>query len=274
MIRQKNWKNGNNKKKSGLILFVLLSLLIHLLIVLLGKEIKWQNQSPPSQNKPVFVDLKTLPELQKEIVDIDQPQKEEVPTNAKAESLYNQKVKEETVAASPKDNQQKGGTEQTKKPDTPSKTESTTTTQNPTNSTPQKNFLPGFGNSEAPTTSGGDFLANYKIGNKTYINTDANPNIRYYVELKRKFRLRFSPASALSNSSLGGRSQISTVLGVTVNTRGELTNLIVIRSSGIAPYDKECLQTVKDSAPFSIPPTPLLDKENTLNMAWNFVTYL
>ena len=120
-----------------------------------------------------------------------------------------------------------------------------------------------------------DFLPNYKVGNRTYINTLANPNIAYYVELRRKFRFTFNPVPAIRHAIHQiSRGQIAVVLGVSVDPGGNINELIVIRSSGISSYDYEAKRTVMSSAPFSKPPQHMIAKDNLAHMAWTFVVYL
>lgn len=127
---------------------------------------------------------------------------------------------------------------------------------------------PGGGNSD-------DFLPNYKIGDRTFLNTLANPNIGYFVELRRKFRFAFNPRPVLIRQlNMISRGEISVVWGVTVDSTGHIAGLTLIRSSGLPDYDNEARRTITVSAPFSSPPTGMLDKNQQLNMAWTFVVYL
>lgn len=122
----------------------------------------------------------------------------------------------------------------------------------------------------------GEFLPNYTIGNKTYLNTLANPHIGYFVELRRKFRFAFNPMRALQGSmnELTRGSQLSVIWGLSVDPNGNIGGLTLIRSSGVASYDDEARQTIRKSAPFTKPPPHMLTPDKQLNMAWTFVTYL
>ncbi|MBF0104225.1 MAG: TonB C-terminal domain-containing protein [Deltaproteobacteria bacterium] len=124
--------------------------------------------------------------------------------------------------------------------------------------------------------SSGDFFPDYKIGDRTYLNTLANPYIAYYVELRRKFRLAFNPWPVLRERiNQISQGQISVIWGVSVDQNGNLAELKLIRGSGLNDYDLEAKRTISASAPFSRPPAHLLSKdENMLHMAWTFVMYL
>lgn len=120
-----------------------------------------------------------------------------------------------------------------------------------------------------------DYFPDYKIGNRTYLNTLANPNIAYFVELRRKFRFAFNPTPVLRprlNQISAG--QISVVWGMSVDQNGRLNGLTLIRPSGIPTYDQEAKRTIVSSAPFSRPPGHMLEKDGQMHMAWTFVVYL
>lgn len=296
---QKKWKTA---------LVVLLSLILHsVLFSLFNKGLLNTSIDTPKQPEAVWVKLppkeQALP-----IADIDKPEVESKPPNPSAQAKYDQTVKEETVAANSKvtppskkqppikkqpvgngpagdDDAPKKDSDK-KKPPPPKKEPVKADKLEPFSADkkniskeelykqPKGNRIPGM-----PETSesapGGDFLSNYKIGNRTYVNTQANPNIAYYAELKRRFRSTFNPERSLRGKvDPSVRSRVDIVMGVTVNAKGELSQLIVIRSSGVPTYDQECLRTIRSSAPFSAPPAHLLEGKSELNMAWTFTVSL
>lgn len=258
-----------------MLLFFFLSFFIHLAVLFLLKSglIRYEKNIPP-QEKIVFISLqKNLP-----IADIEKPQKEETPKEATAQGLYNQRVEKETVATS---------TQPQKKPSQRASQEKKQTHQQE----PKKEFsqkkvedlifkkeevIPGMPEqAEEPFRSEGDFLPNYTIGNRTYLNTLANPNIAYFVELKRKFKLTFNPVPALrAHINEISRGKIDVILGVSVNAQGNIADLIIIRTSGIQAYDQEGIRTVRASSPFTSPPSNLLAPDQLLHMAWTFSVYL
>lgn len=122
-----------------------------------------------------------------------------------------------------------------------------------------------------------DFVPHVKIGDKTYLNANAHPDVQYFTRLKRIFRLRFNPRSPLvahfrSNRVVVG--QVNVTMAVEVSPSGQLSKLFVVRSSGIPGYDREALRTVRQSAPFSSPPKRIRSKDGMLRMTWHFTTYL
>lgn len=267
-----------NRKK--IITTIALSILIHLLLLYFFHEhIDLLADKIPPQ--PVWVDLKNIQAPEK-LVDMPKPLYEEIPEKPTAESLYNQKVAQETtnaMPARPQTQQDKPEQKELPKNDNIKKAmEELQAAKIAAGEMPQQSQqrIPGMpGQNVSSNSFPDDYYPDYKIGNRTYINTLANPNLRYFVELKRKFKLTFNPAPALRghiNEISSG--QINVILGVTVNAKGELVDLIVIRNSGMQAYDQEGIRTVRSSSPFSAPPTNLLDKDGTLSMAWNFIVYL
>ena len=226
-----------------------------------------------------------------QIADIDKPKVEKVPEKASAYAKYNSSVAEETVA---KTTSQKTSSPQTSpssdeptliKPEQSLQDELKQIQMEQKQNEKQK-YAQLYENHvqdsswQTPLSSGAsgnndDFLPSYKIGNRTYVNALANPNIFYFVELKRKFRLAFNPESVLRyNLDKFSGGQIAVIWGVSVNANGQLQDMILIRGSGFADYDQEAKRTISVSAPFSKPPAHLLEKDGLLNMAWTFIVHL
>ncbi len=121
-----------------------------------------------------------------------------------------------------------------------------------------------------------DFFPDVKIGGKTYLNTAAFPDVQYFTQLKRIFRMRFNPATPLRAHFAGNRvvvGKVNVSMAVTVSADGRLKDLFVIKSSGIPGYDEEALRTIRESAPFAAPPSKVMEG-GELRMNWNFITYL
>lgn len=120
-----------------------------------------------------------------------------------------------------------------------------------------------------------DYFPNYTYGDHTYLNVHRFLHLDYFVRLKRAFRVAFSPEHAVvPHLAQINRGQLSTVVGVSVNAQGELTELFVLRGSGLSDYDQEVMRTVKVSSPFPSPPTEMLQKDKMLRMSWTFTLYL
>lgn len=135
---------------------------------------------------------------------------------------------------------------------------------------PKNNFQYGFGGGQ------GEYLPNYKVGSKTFLNTAANPHLNYYVELKRKFKFTWAPWRAVRGNRqlLVQKGKLQTVWGVSVDENGKVTDLVLIQGSGLKSYDYEAKRTLTASAPYSSPPSHLLSKDGKLHMAWTFIFYM
>ncbi len=122
-----------------------------------------------------------------------------------------------------------------------------------------------------------DFMPSVKIGDKTYLNAFAFPDVQYFTRLKRVFRMRFNPREPLVSHFRYNRvvvGKVNVTMGMEVTSSGELAKVFVIQSSGIPGYDREALRTIRQSAPFTAPPEKIRGKDGMLRMTWHFTTYL
>lgn len=297
----KNLFKGEKKNKETLLLyFIIISLLIHI-FVFWGFHETIQS-SHKVEKKPEAVWIKLPP---KQIADIAKPKVQERPEQAKAEGLYDQKVKEETVAKKsipqPQSAPQKGQPEIKKKPPPQKKEASPAKPKNENELKPKKAndlglkplekkniskdiqnhnqpsstkaqpHIPGM--PEATQSTGADrrlfddTLPTYRYGNRTYINVMANPHVQYFVELKRKFQMAFSWRNAVlpHMPDIYGK-RVQAIVGFTIDKSGNLVQTVTIRSSGYQAFDGETKRTIKVSSPFSSPPINLLDEKGELNV--------
>lgn len=274
-------KEQKSSKKLFFALFLSL-FLIHVPVFLLlqnldlGKRLFEAEQQRP---QIVMVDLReNLP-----IVDIPEPKSQEKPKQASAQSVYDSSVKEETAALPTQSQSPSRPVESTPEKLPPKTLEEALSFLKEEQKQKERQDLAQFEPKKTPDLSmlkmefgaSGDYLPNYKLGNRTYINAEANPHVAYFVELKRKFRLSWNPGSALRQNRSGlEKGQIETVWGVSVDEKGKITGLILLRQSGNTAFDYEARRTISASSPFSSPPIPLLEKDGQLHMAWTFVVYL
>ena len=122
-----------------------------------------------------------------------------------------------------------------------------------------------------------DFYPDLKKGEHTYLNVLRFPDVQYFVRLKRVFKLTFDPLTGLKEAYINNqitRGKVETILGVSVDGEGNLAEAFVFRSSGVERYDQEVLRTIRASAPFSTPPSKLLDSEGLVRMTWTFTVFL
>lgn len=279
-------------------LALLISFFLHLVIFFLFKEIGVGSKNFDRPNPVVMVHLETS---QEQIVDVAKPEVEEKPKEASAQSLYDVTVKEETVAP-PRSvpsvkPQRPASIQQKEKPKEPAKPieekpiepekgnlQDALARLQKEQKQQEQELLQKFDSTNPPDLSQvkaslpageGSFLKDYKIGGKTFINALANPNVSYFVELERKFRITWNPLSALRKnwSGFARGKQFVTVWGLSVDQNGKIARLVLIKKSGVDALDQESKRTILSSAPFSNPPVHLLKEDGQLHMAWSFLVY-
>jgi TonB family protein len=283
-------------RKDKIFLAVLVSLLLHLF--LLGMGAYFSLISPPVANKEGEKEMLLVIDLIEnrpyQIADISPPEKEERPDDARFLGLYDSKVKQETVSTDSGPSSHAAGKKVSHKEAT-EKLE-----KNPEKPRPSKPAVSEKGEytiaakpkerplkESAPDAGSGsdgedlfealseDFFPNYKVGDRTYLNVLKYPKISYFVRMKKVFRTTFNPIPSIRRSFLQiQKGQVEVVLGVTVDKTGKLADLMILRSSGLQAYDQEALRTIRDSAPFAVPPSELLNTPGALRMAWTFTVYL
>jgi len=255
-------------KEDRFVLFIVLSVLLHL-IFLLGL------MRAPVRKAALSSELEvTLRPYQ--IADIEPPEKEQRPERARFLGMYDSTVDRETVAPSrsedgmrvlsgggPGPREARPGLHPLPPAATKSRDGATFAAKQPRSDLP-------FGPTE-------DFYPDYKMGDHTYLNVLRFPQVAYFVRLKKAFKTTFNPVPSLRGYALTNqisRGQVEVVLGVTVDRSGNLAELLVLNSSGLPSYDREALRTVRDSSPFTTPPTALLAPDGRLRMSWTFTVYL
>lgn len=264
------------RKRERIILFVLLSLLLHFLFF--GAGLVFHRIDKPKPPQEVEVTILNHPY---QIADIAPPEKEEKPEEAKFLGLYDSRVKEEQVAATqtPSARKQEGAPEPRKEIPERIKDIKEKEEEGPKLAAkkPEKKVQPEVEGEDLFEGLPEDFYPDYKVGDRTYLNVLRFPKIGYFVRLKKIFKTTFNPAPAVRPylyTNQISRGQIEVVLGVAVDRVGNLNDLFVIRSSGLSLYDEEATRTVRDSSPFAAPPADLLDHSSMLRMVWTFTVYL
>lgn len=305
--------NNRFSKKLFLIAFLISLLFIHLPLGTIlfftdfdGKKLSDILVVNDESKKALEVVQVKLP-----LIDMEKPKQQEVPEKYSAVSKYDVKTKEETVSvggpapettvvkvekAQPKPKQKsqpKKKTESQTAKETKSKSinsESKSSSQAPNNlqetlaslekkQKQQEQDLQKLFEAEDPDykvsfSRGGDYLPYYKVGNRTYVNAIAHPDVSYYAELKRKFRYAWDPFPALRGKShMFSNGAIQVVWGFTLNREGQIIDMQLIKASPNGNYDYEAKRTIRVSSPFSAPPKHLLNEQNVLHIAWAFVVY-
>jgi TonB family protein len=265
------------RRREKITIFILFSLLLHLLFLGLGTFFNEGERPKPPPEVEVTILKKPY-----QIADIAPPEKEEKPKDAKFLGLYDSRVEKEQVAPTltPSTRKQAGAPEPKK--EAPEKTKEKTKEREGEGpklaaKTPEKKVQPEIEGDETLEALPEDFYPDYKIGDRTYLNVFRFPKIGYFVRLKKIFKTTFNPVPSIRPyiySNQVSKGQVEVVMAVSIDRIGNLAELFVINSSGLPLYDQEALRTIKDSSPFASPPADLLDKSSKLRMVWTFTVYL
>jgi TonB family protein len=257
----------NNK---NLAIAVVLSVILHLFLVYTLFYLPDALFSDDAVPMEVFL---SKPDGGWQLADIPEPAVQEKPAAAKHLGMYNQKAENETVATSRQklDSDKKRDSTARQKPDKLKTSDLYKVDQDLF----ANNAVTSGESSEKEALE--DFYPDYKAGAHTYINVLRYPEVEYFVRLKRAFKMTWNPVPALrrgaSTMSIS-RGTVSVAVAVSVEKTGSLSELFVLKSSGIASYDDEALRTVRASSPFSSPPEKFLEDDGLLRMSWTFVLYL
>ncbi len=273
--------------------FILISLILHaglaVALMLLMKAPRFQEDDLVE----VFQVIEPETKHPYRIADIAKPAQERKPDNPKFLGMYDSAVKQEMVGTGRTGTA--GGPTRGDKQVQGKKTKSKVAKKSKPKPQPRgrvvkkkgKDRLMAFDKSifdqkevTPKSESGGaldDFYPDFRRGPNTYLNVLRYPGVTYFVRMKRAFKIAFNPEPALRSHFAFNRvtrGSVDVVMGVTVGSTGELAELFIFRSSGIAAYDEEALRTVRVSAPFAKPPEKFLDDDGVLRMSWTFSVYL
>lgn len=264
------------EKPSSLTPYVFTSLLVHVILFL---AFSYQIKVPELKEDMIVI----IPVVEKgnvyEIADIAKPAVEKRPKKARFLGMYDSSVDDETIARpSPKLGKRgKAGTRRTtklprlKKRDLYDIDKTLFAMKTPD----FKDFL-GEGGNIGPQFRE-DFYPDYKLGQHTYLNVLRYPDVDYFVRMKRQFKMTFNPSTVLRRYFLNNRvaqGSVEVALAVSVDKSGNLSELFILKSSGIGSYDHEAMRTVRASSPFASPPKKFLEDDGLLRMSWTFIVYL
>ena len=258
-------------RKKELTIALLVSVLLHIAAFLF---LQWATLIFPSADQDEALEIfLARPEDGWHLADISEPAQQTKPSKSKFLGMYDQSVKEETVARSGPSRSSGRGT-----------SDSTSETKQPSKKQPKSDgdlfvMKSPVAEDQARTETGipEDFYPDFKYGEHTYINVLRYPDVEYFVRLKRIFKTTWDPISAIrrdmANLSVS-RGVVSCVVAVSVDKGGELSELFVLKSSGLSNYDNEAIRTVRASSPFTTPPEKFLEDDGVLRMSWTFMVYL
>ena len=271
---------GFVKTSKGMLWLALLgSLVVHALLV--WCFVRYEQQMLRAQPIEVFVTDEAM-----RIIDLVQPANRIRPPKAKVVGIEHNTTTEETVARNqpapmPRTDRAPHATPSAP-PSRASSSLSPPHAMREPRATPRPARLPSTAVSEelglgAVTHLPEDYFPDYKHGGRTYLNVLKRPGVDYFVQLKRTFKTAWNPIPALRahvTANEVSRGGVRVVVGVSVDRAGELSELFVLKGSGLARYDQEAVHAIKISAPFTSPPPKLLAADGMLHMSWTFIVYL
>lgn len=229
-----------------------------------------------------IIPVEEVPELkQYRIADIEKPEVEKKPDEAKFLGMYDSMVGEETVAVTRRPAKRRGGPKSKPSSRSRPKKARKPASRDKLFAFDQSLFEKKQSPSEQRSSASGgaldDFYPDFKRGVNTYLNVLRHPDVKYFVRLKRAFKIAFNPGPSLRDHFSHNRvtrGSVDVVLGVSVDRLGNLSELFIFRGSGIPTYDREAIRTVRASSPFSSPPEKFVDGDGLLRMSWTFTVYM
>jgi len=252
------------KKQKKFIIFILLSLLLHIAFF----RVNLPTFAPPPK-APMIVERITLPPEQEKKQVVSQPapsQDVTPPKDSQYLSKENQTVKEETKAiqvAKPKNST----------PSTPKK-KTLTMADLGLKPIPQPSRKPSH---YRPPSSTDDYLPNIKEGPETALNTREFKFYSYFERIKDRLRMYWEPELTqrvqriyAQGKDIGDQDLI-TKLTIVLNKKGELSKIKIIRNSGVEDVDSAAVKAFELAAPFPNPPSGMVDQDGNVYLTWSFI---
>lgn len=123
-----------------------------------------------------------------------------------------------------------------------------------------------------------DYLEDIEEGEYTLLRTKRFKFFSYYSRLKGQLRSHWNPLIQeevsfiySTNRSLANLGKKRTSLKVTLNKRGYLEEIALLKTSGNKAIDAAAIQAFRLAAPFPNPPAEMLEKDKKIRILWDFV---
>lgn len=295
-----------NKNRDRLILFLGLSLFVHLCLMLVMYRAPLFGEIKPKDDT-VYVDLTKLPqnaqlapqekERQRQIVETETAADQAKPKDADYLGEHDQAVDKQTKARQV-DIFRKGGVRS--KAGTGGKPQIALKDLAPPSSKPlapptqaeidgmrakeqqrvarQEHNAGGEASAENPGSASNDFLDNVKDGDRTLLNTKEFVYFSYYRRIRQKLEVAWNSKlrNTLDTYMYGGRhlaNDRNYVTGVIVvlDRFGKITAVKVLQNSGARDLDDAAVGAFNDAGPFPDPPAGLIDKNGQIQIRWDFI---
>ncbi len=291
------------KRRNRFILFVGLSLLVHLMLLVGVREMQLGSKLTIPDNT-VFVDLDKLPldqitpeqEKPRQIVESERAEQQVPPKDSKYLGEHDQTVAQESKAKQI-DSFRKGGkpsvagsgsqaSSALKKLAPPSAKPITPPTQAEIDGfreaqkkvARQEYSGGGEAGAQDPGSATNDYLKDVKDGERTLLNTKEFVYFGYYRRIREKLEVAWNSKlrATLGSYMYGGRNLATDrnyVTGVIVvlDRTGKITAVKVLQKSGAHDLDDAAVGAFNDAGPFPDPPAGLVDKNGRIEIRWDFI---
>ena len=274
-----------DKHKKKFILFICLSLLLHILTFI----IPWPKSQPKEEPQKIFiVDSSELSDREKaQIVDDTNSANKKTPDKADFMSKSDNSAEEETKAQASAKTENR---DESYSPPSPPKNQSPETKPIP-ETTPKKPLkLSDFGlmvrksplknkPQQSPArmpSSTDDYLPSVKEGAHTSLNTREFKFYSYFERIKERLRMHWEPELRRRVSQLYELHQtlpdhdLITKLTIILNKNGELSKIAIVKNSGYQEIDGAAVKAFELAAPFPNPPSGMIEDGNVY-LTWSFV---
>ncbi len=275
-------------KKNKFTLFLIVSVLVHLLI---GTIVQWIAESK-RENKPKefvtfeIVEPPTAEQKEKgQIVDqSDVAINDDIPDEAKFLSAHNQKVIKETKAQNHGQfkNEVGGAPQQDTKIVEEKKPREDEGESHPKKKllaklTPNYNWQKVEENNSGPATTD-DYLKEINNGAQTLLSTREFVYFSYYRRIKNQLSQYWEPKIKIKVQKLmrQGRQIANTGdkvtrVVITLDKNGILTRVQIVSQSGLSDLDDAAVEAFRAAAPFPHPPKGIVDNHGQIKITWDFV---
>jgi TonB family protein len=277
-----------NRGKSRIRLFIVVSLFLHFLIVWV-----YENQ----RNLAALFSVKPLKPLQVVLIQKERPDQqivefekrsEESPLDAQFLGKYNHKVEKEMVQQSKSSEATLIEVEKIQsllektRPAKPKMGESSAIAKffpkDIFRENAQESHQKKIRMNRSPASNAiRDHIQKIEVGNQTLLNTSEFKFYSYFTRIKHKVHRNWTDRiqGAALKAWMVGRPLASSVthetqLIIVLNQSGKIEDILVKKSSGIQALDKASVEAFLESGPFPNPPKDLIQNQENIQITWSF----
>lgn len=282
------------KHRQNLILFILISLGLHVLVIFFAPV---QLTPKQKEEEPLYVEInpKDLQQLaneqRKQIVNSEDSANKTPAKDAKYLSDKSQSVAEETKAKNV-DSFQKGGAKGERAFQLKNFAPRPYTAETPKENThveegdffdakkkqQQQAQTQQGDNGNAKGSANSDYLKDVKEGDRTVLNTKEFIYFGYYNRIRERLESswRSKLHNALGEQLLAGRQLATsrayiTRLMVILDRHGRITSVRMKDNSGFRALDQAAVDAFNQAGPFPDPPSGLVDENGQIQIPWDFI---